>query len=65
MKASFIFTFWIVNNVKCVEKEGKREGGEEMTNEKERQARRKKDRHTTSGISHVLIYHCGANIFVV
>jgi hypothetical protein len=38
MKASFIFTFWIGNYVKCVKKEGKREGGEEMemASEKER-----------------------------
>jgi hypothetical protein len=38
MKASFIFTFWIVNSVKCVKKEGKRESGEEMemTSEEER-----------------------------
>jgi hypothetical protein len=47
MKASFIFTFWIVN-VKCVKKEGKREGGEGMvmTSEKERKARRKRQTRT-------------------
>jgi uncharacterized protein Veg len=48
MKAAFIhvFTFWIVNNMKCVKKEGKREDGKEMelTREKERKVRRK--RHT-------------------
>jgi hypothetical protein len=47
MKASFIFTFWIVNNVKCVKKEGKRGRRGNGNDEREREVSKKEntDRH--------------------